>query len=228
MKTSSTIENTVASIIQQGVLPLYFNPNTETSLEIVKALYRAGIKIVEYTNRDESSLAVFRKLVEYRNVEIPDLKLGAGTIKDLATAVRFLEAGADFLVSPGYVSAIADYAVPKDHLYVPGCMTATEIIMAETAGIRFIKLFPGSILGPSFVSQIRDIFPQIKFMPTGGVDCSSNNLEAWFSAGVSAVGMGSKLISKELMAAKDYSSLEQDTRQLLQLIEGIRKNFKTG
>jgi 2-dehydro-3-deoxyphosphogluconate aldolase/(4S)-4-hydroxy-2-oxoglutarate aldolase len=134
-----------------------------------------------------------------------------------------MAAGADFLVSPGFVKEVADYAVKNDIFYGPGCMTPTEIIAAENAGIKFIKLFPGNMLGPEFLSGIKDIFPKLLFMPTGGVDTTKENIEGWYNAGVCAVGMGSKLISKKLMEAKDYTTIENETKTVLALIQSIKK-----
>jgi len=107
-------------------------------------------------------------------------------------------------------------------LYSPGCMTPTEIIAAETAGVTFIKLFPGNALGPGFMSAIKDVFPNLKFMPTGGVDTTKESIDSWFKAGVSAVGMGSKLVSKELMLAKDYATIEIETKKVLDIIQTLK------
>ena len=211
------------AIVQQGMLPLYFNPDETVSVEILRAIYRAGIKAVEYTNRGEAALKNFTKMVEVRNAEMPGLLLGVGTIKNLQQAASYMAAGADFLVSPGFVKEVADYAVRENIFYAPGCMTPSEIIAAENTGIKFIKLFPGNMLGPEFLSGIKDIFPKLLFMPTGGVDTTKENIEGWFKAGVCAVGMGSKLISKKLMEAKDYNTIEQDTKKVLALIQLIKK-----
>lgn len=211
------------AIIAQGILPLYFNPSEEISLNVLKAIYKAGVKAVEYTNRGDAALANFKKMVTLRNAEMPGLLLGVGTIKNMQHAADYLAAGADFLVSPGFVPDVAAHCVANDIFYAPGCMTPTEIIAAENAGIKFIKLFPGNMLGPEFLSGIKDIFPKLLFMPTGGVDTTKENIEGWFKAGVCAVGMGSKLISKKLMEAKDYSTIEKMTKEVLELISTIKK-----
>ena len=210
-------------IVQQGILPLYFNPDETVSVEVLRAIYRAGIKAVEYTNRGDEALNNFIKMTFIRNAEMPELLLGVGTIKNLKDAKNYMAAGADFLVSPGFVKEVADYAVSKDIFYAPGCMTPSEIIAAENAGIRFIKLFPGNMLGTEFLTTIKDIFPKLLFMPTGGVDTTKENMEGWFKAGVCAVGMGSKLISKKLMESKDYSTIEKMTKEVLELIAAIKK-----
>ena len=211
------------AIVQQGMLPLYFNADETVSIEVLKALYNAGVKAVEYTNRGEAALRNFTKLVQVRNESMPGLLMGVGTIKNMQQAEAYLAAGADFLVSPGFVKEVADHAVANNIFYAPGCMTPTEIIAAENAGVKFIKLFPGNMLGIEFLTSIKDIFPQLLFMPTGGVDTTKENIEGWYKAGVCAVGMGSKLISKKLMEARDYAAIETGTKEVLQLIATVRK-----
>lgn len=219
----NTIQKITETIVQQGMLPLYFNADENVTIEVLRAIYRAGIKAVEYTSRGETALSNFTKMVEVRNAEMPDLLLGIGTIKNLQQAEDYLEIGADFFISPGFVPEVAAFLIPKDIFYSPGCMTPTEIMAAENAGIKFIKLFPGNILGPDFLNGIKDIFPNLRFMPTGGVDTTVENIKSWFQAGVSAVGMGSKLISKQLMVNKDYPTIESETRAVLSLIQSIKK-----
>ena len=218
----SKIQEVTNAIIKQGMLPLYFNADETITIEVLRAIYRAGIKAVEYTSRGETALSNFTKMVEVRNAEMPDLLLGIGTIKNLLQAEEYFAVGADFFISPGFVSEVAAFLIPKDVLYSPGCMTPTEIIAAENAGVTFIKLFPGNMLGPDFLSGIKDIFPKLLFMPTGGVDTTAENIGGWFKAGVSAVGMGSKLISKQLMADKDYATIETETKKVLALIHSIK------
>ncbi len=218
----NTIQKITETIIQQGMLPLYYNEDENVTIEVLRAIYRAGIKAVEYTSRGETALSNFTKMVEVRNAEMPDLLLGIGTIKNLQQAEEYYKVGADFFISPGFVPEVGTFLKSKSVLYSPGCMTPTEIIAAENAGIHFIKLFPGNMLEPDFLSSIKDIFPKLLFMPTGGVDTTRDNIEGWFKAGVSAVGMGSKLISKKLMEDKDYATIESDTKAVLSLIHSIK------
>jgi len=219
----TTKQKVLDTILEQGILPLYFNPDETVSIEVLRAISRAGLKAVEYTNRGEAALQNFKKLVEVRNSEAPNMLLGVGTIKTVQQAKDYVDAGADFLVSPSFMPDIVDYANSINIFYAPGCMTATEINGAENKGITFIKLFPGNLLGPEFVSSIKDIFPKLLFMPTGGVDTTKENIEGWFKAGVCAVGMGSKLISKKLMEQKDYASIEKLTKDVLATIRDIKK-----
>lgn len=209
-------------ITDQGILPLYFNKDSDVSIQILRALYNAGIRTVEYTNRGAAALENFKLMRSVCDTELKGMYLGIGTIKNGATAKAFIDAGADYLVCPGLVPEVAAVADAHEMLWVPGCMTPSEIIAAENLGAGFIKLFPGNLLGPEFLSGIKELFPGILFMPTGGVDTTKENISAWFKAGVSAVGMGSKLISKSLMEAGDYASIEANTKNVMQLINEVR------
>jgi 2-dehydro-3-deoxyphosphogluconate aldolase/(4S)-4-hydroxy-2-oxoglutarate aldolase len=210
-------------IVQQGILPLYFNADETVSIEVLRAVYRAGIRAVEYTNRGEAALNNFKKLIKVKNGEMPEMFLGVGTIKTLQQAESYINVDADFLVSPGIIPEVIDYTSSKNIFYAPGCMTPSEIIAAENKGILFIKLFPGNLLGPEFVNSVKEIFTKLLFMPTGGVDTTKENLEAWFKSGVCAVGMGSKLISKKLMEQKDYATIERLTKEVLDIIQKIKR-----
>ena len=210
------------AIVKQGILPLFFNPSEEVSLEVLRAVYRAGMRAIEYTNRGDAALSNFKKMAALKKTEMPDMMLGVGTIKNMQHAEDYLAAGADFLVSPGYIPEVAAYCVSNDIFHGPGCMTPSEICAAENTGINFIKLFPGNILGTAFLSSIKDIFPKLLFMPTGGVDTTKENLESWFNAGACAVGMGSKLVSKKLMEAKDYATIEKMSKEVLTTIQSLR------
>ncbi|MFM7222555.1 MAG: bifunctional 4-hydroxy-2-oxoglutarate aldolase/2-dehydro-3-deoxy-phosphogluconate aldolase [Bacteroidota bacterium] len=220
MKTTQQI---IDAITGQGMLPLYFHPDATTSIEILRALHRAGVCSIEYTNRGATALSNFEQLIAIRNAEMPEVILGVGTIKNLQQAKAYLSVGADFLVSPGYDAEVAAYCVERDIFFGPGCMSPTEIMTAENAGIKFVKLFPGNMLGPEYMSSIRDIFPLMVFMPTGGVDTTAESITAWYSSGVKAVGMGSKLVSKSLMEAHDYAGIEAIAKKVLNIIAEVRK-----
>jgi 2-dehydro-3-deoxyphosphogluconate aldolase/(4S)-4-hydroxy-2-oxoglutarate aldolase len=222
-KSMNKNQNAIDVIIKQGILPLYYNADETISVEILRALYRAGIKAVEYTNRGAEALPNFQKMIAIRDLEMPGMLLGIGTIKNLVQAKEYYNIGADFFISPGYVPEVSHFLKIKKILYSPGCMTPTEVITAENAGLTFIKLFPGNILGADFLSSIKDLFPSLTFMVTGGVDTTKESIESWFSSGVSAVGMGSKLISKKLMEEADYNTIEKKTKRVLALIQSIKK-----
>lgn len=218
-----TIQNTIAIIAQQGILPLYFATSETVSVDVLRTLYKAGIRAVEYTNRGSEAITNFKKMVAVRNTELPGMLLGIGTIKNIEQAQDFHAAEADFFISPGFVPEVAEFLKSKNVLYAPGCMTPTEIITAENAGIKLVKLFPGNILGTEFLSSIKDIFPSLVFMTTGGVEPTHASIQSWFTAGASAVGLGSKLISKKRMDEQDYDVIEHETKKMLEIIETIRK-----
>lgn len=214
-------ETIIQQLKQQKLLPLFYHSDVTVCLEVTKALYAAGIRSIEFTNRGEAALKNFKALVAAKSENMKDLLLAVGTIRTAEQANQFMEAGADYLISPVFDADVCDAAYINKVLWIPGCMTPTEIHVAENAGCRLVKLFPGNVLGPSFVAGIKDLFPAINFMPTGGVETDRANLEAWFASGVCAVGMGSKLISKKLMDTKDYTTIEQTTRQVLKTIQAI-------
>ena len=220
MKT--TREEILAALLEQGLLPLFYLDSKEESAEILMALYRAGVRVFEYTNRGPAALENFKHLIELKQQHMPDLQLGIGTIKSLQDAERFIDAGADFLVSPIINPEVGKLAKHAGLLWIPGCMTPTEIDLAQQHGALLIKIFPANILGPEYIASIRELFPGQHFIPTGGVDLTAENIRQWFEAGVSAVGMGSKLISKNLVQGKAYSLLQQTTEKVLQTIRENR------
>jgi 2-dehydro-3-deoxyphosphogluconate aldolase / (4S)-4-hydroxy-2-oxoglutarate aldolase len=212
----------ISAIIEQGMLPLYYHPDAATSLELAQTLYKAGVRVIEYTNRGDNAIDNFKLLVSERDKNMPGLLLGIGTIKTVQDANSFLHAGADFIICPVMIPAVAAVVHKAGKIWIPGCMTVTEIALAEEAGATLIKLFPGNVLGNAFVAAVKELFRGLLFMPTGGVDTTKENIEGWFKAGVSAVGMGSKLVSKEVMANKQYDWLIDETKKVLQLINSIR------
>jgi 2-dehydro-3-deoxyphosphogluconate aldolase/(4S)-4-hydroxy-2-oxoglutarate aldolase len=215
-------ETALNAILVQGALPLFFYPDAEVSLEITRALYKAGIRIFEYTNRGEAALDNFRVLKKAQQAEMPDLHLGIGTIKSVEEAEAFIAAGADFIVSPIINPEVGKIAAAHRLLWIPGCMTPTEIYTAQQHGAALIKIFPANILGPEFVSSIRDLFAGQLFIPTGGVDLNINSISDWFKAGVCAVGMGSKLISKNVLENKLYDQLHNDTVKMLEMVQSSK------
>lgn len=210
-------------IIKQGLLPLFYNNDGDVSIQLLKALYAGGIRSVEYTNRGEAALTNFKAMKKICETEMKDMHLGVGTIKNAAMARSFIDAGCDYIICPGLAADVAEVADANNMLWIPGCMTPTEIIAAEKMGATMIKLFPGNVLGPGFMSGIKELFPGLLFMPTGGVETTKENIEAWFKAGVCAVGMGSKLVSKEVMENKKYDQLTAETKKIISIINDCKK-----
>jgi 2-dehydro-3-deoxyphosphogluconate aldolase/(4S)-4-hydroxy-2-oxoglutarate aldolase len=217
------IKNDLLKLIsQQGILPLYFYKDADVSIEVLKALYRAGIRAVEYTNRGDEALQNFKKMRVVCDQDLKGMHLGIGTIKNASGAQTFVDAGADYIICPGLIEEVAEVADKNNLLWVPGCMTPSEIIRAENMGAKMIKLFPGNILGPAFMSAIKELFPGLLFMPTGGVEFDKENISGWFKAGVCAVGMGSKLVSKDLLAQKDYAKIETLAKKAIEMVRDSR------
>ena len=211
------------SILKQGMLPLYFYEDADVSAEIMRTLYQAGVRVMEYTNRAKEAFENFVVLKSVQETEMPDLFLGIGTVKTEEDADSYINAGADFIVAPTINPAIADMVNELDGLYISGCMTPTEIHLAQQHKVALIKIFPANVLGPGFVSAVSDVFRGQLFMPTGGVDLSYENINGWFKAGVCAVGMGSKLITKEILQNEQYDVLYNNTVNVLQLIQSARQ-----
>jgi 2-dehydro-3-deoxyphosphogluconate aldolase / (4S)-4-hydroxy-2-oxoglutarate aldolase len=216
-------EALLALIPQQGILPLYFYKDAAVSIDTLKALYSAGIRTVEYTNRGESALANFKAMRKVCDAELKGMYLGIGTIKNGVMAKTFIDAGCDYIICPGLVESVAKVADANNMLWVPGCMTPSEIIAAENLGARLIKLFPGNIIGMAFMQAIKELFPNLLFMPTGGVDTTKENIAGWFKSGVCAVGMGSKLVTKSIMDNKEYDVLIAATKNVMAIVLECKK-----
>lgn len=197
----------INSIKENKLMPVFYHQDAETCLAVLKTCYEAGIRLFEFTNRGESAYNTFCTLKEKISRDYPEMKLGIGTIFSIVDAEKFIKAGAEFIVAPIVQPEIGAYCHSNNVLWIPGCMTPTEIHQARVAGARLIKLFPGDALGPSFLKAIKPVFPDLFFMPTGGVTTEEENLRAWFDAGVVAVGLGSQLFDKKILEEKDWLKL---------------------
>lgn len=214
-------QHIIDTLLAGKLLPLFYENSAETSIDILRTLYRAGVRIVEYTNRGDQALYNFKQLKALQVTEMPGLYLGIGTIKSAKEAADFITIGADFIVSPIVNPAVAAVCDQHNILWIPGCMTPTEIYTAQQFNAPVIKLFPANILGPAFISSIRELFRGQLFIPTGGVEIAEENLAEWFQAGVCALGMGSKLITKEIVLNRNYHELYLQTKRALHMIETV-------
>ena len=215
-------KKTINLVIEQGILPLYFHPDAEVSVQILKALYNAGIRIVQYINRNETAISNFLQLRKVADKELHGLQLGAGTIRNKIEATEFINEGANFIVCPGVIEAVAALADKNDLLWVPGCLTGTEIILADDLGAQLVQLFPASLLGPSYLTAMKEIFPDLLFMPSGDIEIGEEKLNHWFKSGASAVGLSNTLIRKDWMEAKNYTAIESSARAALQTIQRLQ------
>jgi len=204
-----------------GVVPLFTHDDPTTAQNVIEAAYRGGVRAFEFTNRKKNSFEVFTHLLEYTK-KYPDLMLGIGTIMDGATTKKFIDAGAHFIISPILKLEMAEVCHAHNRLWIPGCATLTEIVTAKENGAQLIKVFPGSVLGPGFVSAIMPVVPDLNLMITGGVEPTEKSLTEWFHAGAMCVGLGSQLFSKELIDNGNWAGLEEKVRNAVALAKKVR------
>jgi len=217
-----TTQHIVDTMIGTGVVPLFTHDNPEDAQQVLEAAYAGGIRAFEFTNRRKNSFEVFVHLLKVAE-KFPDLMLGIGTIMDSNTTKKFIEAGAHFIISPILKLEMAEVCHAHDKLWIPGCATLTEIVTAKEHGAEIIKIFPGVVLGPAFVSSIMPVVPDLQLMITGGVEPNEKSLSAWFKAGAACVGLGSQLFTKDILVQKNWSLLKQKVEETLALAKQVRK-----
>jgi 2-dehydro-3-deoxyphosphogluconate aldolase/(4S)-4-hydroxy-2-oxoglutarate aldolase len=210
-----------AAMKSTGMIPVFYHAEIEIAKGVVDAAYKGGVRVFEFTNRGGNAFDVFTQLLKHIE-KYPDLMLGIGTIMDGAAAKKFIDAGAHFIVSPILKAETAAVCKQHDVIWIPGCATLTEIVTGKELGADVIKIFPGSVLGPGFVSSVLPVIPGYQLMPTGGVEPNEKNLSGWFKAGVMCVGMGSQLFTKEIMAEKNWPLLEKNVAETLGIIQKLR------
>ena len=210
------------TVREQGLVPLFFTGHVETGIGLLEACYKGGARVAEFTSRGDFAHEVFSKLSAHVSTHMPDMALGVGSITDAATASHYMLCGADFIVTASLREDIAMVCNRRKVPYMPGCGSLTEINRAEELGCEIIKLFPGSTYGPGFIKAIRGPQPWTSLMPTGGVDTSEENLTGWFHAGAVCVGMGSKLISRDIIENRLYDVLEERVAEVIKTIRKIR------
>jgi 2-dehydro-3-deoxyphosphogluconate aldolase/(4S)-4-hydroxy-2-oxoglutarate aldolase len=212
------------TIIDTGLVPVFYHADINVAQKIVQACCDGGAKVAEFTNRGDFAPEVFKQLSQFVSQEHPDIILGVGSVIDAPTAALYIAYGADFVVGPVLNERVARLCNRRKIAYSPGCGSASEISYAEELGVEIVKIFPGSSVGgPSFVKAVLGPCPWTRIMPTGGVDATEESIKAWFRAGVACVGMGSKLIRKDLVAAGDWAAIADNVRQVLAWIQEVRK-----
>ena len=214
----------VAQVMKEtGMVPLFYHPDIALGKKVLKACYDGGARLMEFTSRGDFAFEIFGELNKYAIAELPGMIMGVGSITDAGAASLYMQLGANFIVTPSLREDIAIACNRRKVLWSPGCGSLTEINKAEELGCEIVKLFPGSTYGPGFVKAIRGPQPWTNVMPTGGVSTEESNLRGWYDAGVTCVGMGSQLISKDVLTKKDYSGLEKTVRETLATIVKVRK-----
>ncbi|WP_373523069.1 bifunctional 4-hydroxy-2-oxoglutarate aldolase/2-dehydro-3-deoxy-phosphogluconate aldolase [Aquiflexum sp.] len=204
-----------------GMIPVFNHKDIDIAIKVLDASYKAGIRVFEFTNRESNALEVFKNLKIYAE-KYPDLILGIGTIFTREEARRFYFAEADFIVSPALIPDVANYCNMKGRFWIPGCATLTEVYQAKILGATLIKAFPGNLLGPGFIKAVLSVLPNLKMMPTGGVEPNKENLSIWFEAGVHCVGMGSQLFDKKAIERGDFKGLENNIKSTLNIIQELK------
>lgn len=212
------------TMIDSGMVPLYYNKHSEIVKQVVKACYDGGARVFEFTNRGDFAHEVFAELNKWCAQECPDLILGVGSVVDAGTASLYIQLGANFIVSPLLNPDMAKVCNRRKIAWLPGCGTISEVNLAEELGVEIVKIFPGKeVGGPSFVSAIKGPCPWTSIMPSGGVSTDRENLSAWFKAGASCVGLGSNLFPADVISQGKYNIIEDKVREVLSIIKEIKK-----
>jgi 2-dehydro-3-deoxyphosphogluconate aldolase / (4S)-4-hydroxy-2-oxoglutarate aldolase len=211
------------AIVDSGLVPVFYNRDLEVAKQVVAACAEGGARVVEFTNRGDRAWQVFTQLVEWAETAQPKLILGVGSVIDAPTAALYIGSGANFVVGPVLNAEVARLCNRRKIAYMPGCGSASEISQAEELGVEIVKVFPGTqVGGPGFVKAILGPTPWTRIMPTGGVDASEESIRAWFEAGVACVGIGSRLITRQLVAARDWGGISANVAHVLAWIEQAR------
>lgn len=213
---------TLAQVNATGLVPLFTHNDLDICLGVLRACYEAGVRVFEFTNRTENSFKNFKELISIAEAELPEMILGIGTIYDAATAEKYIEIGTNFIVAPIMNPEVGAVCQEAGIPWMPGVMTVTEIYNARQAGAEFIKIFPGEVLGPAFVKALKAPMPDVQIMVTGGVSPTAESLKTWFGAGATAVGIGSQLVPKDLLATKDYAQVTTIVANALQIIKEVK------
>jgi 2-dehydro-3-deoxyphosphogluconate aldolase/(4S)-4-hydroxy-2-oxoglutarate aldolase len=208
---------------EQGMVPLFYHADVDLCKKVVSACYAGGARLLEFTSRGDFAHEVFGELSKHIRDHLPEMILGVGSVTDAASASLYMALGADFIVTPVLREDIAVVCNRRKVLWSPGCGSLGEIARAEELGCEIVKLFPGSVYGPGFVKAVKGPQPWTSIMPTGGVSPTEENLSAWFNAGVTCVGMGSKLLAKDLIQKEDYPEITARVSAALGLIKAVRE-----
>lgn len=212
----------INKMMELRMVPLFYNSDFQVAKNILQACYNGGARLIEFTNRGDFAIEVFSKLIKFASKELPGMIVGIGSVTDSAAASQYMLLGANFVVTPVLREDIAIVCNRRKVLWIPGCGSLSEIAKAEEMGCELIKLFPGNVYGPDFIKSVKAPQPWSSIMPTGGVSIEQSNLLGWFKAGADCVGLGSKLISKEILMNEDFKKLEKNVFDTLQFIKKIK------
>lgn len=212
----------INKMMELRMVPLFYNSDFQVAKNILQACYNGGARLIEFTNRGDFAIEVFSKLIKFASKELPGMIVGIGSVTDSAAASQYMLLGANFVVTPVLREDIAIVCNRRKVLWIPGCGSLSEIAKAEEMGCEFIKLFPGNVYGPDFIKSVKAPQPWSSIMPTGGVSIEKSNLLGWFKGGADCVGLGSQLISKEVLINQDFKKLEKNVLDTIQFIQKIK------
>ena len=211
------------TIIDTGLVPVFYHGDIEVAKKVATACTDGGATVVEFTNRGDFAPEVFKELSQHLSTQSPEVILGVGSVIDEPTAALYIAYGANFVVGPVLNEAVARLCNRRKIAFMPGCGSVSEISYAEELGVEIVKIFPGdSVGGPGFVKAVLGPCPWTRIMPTGGVDATEESIKAWFGAGVACVGIGSKLIQKDVLAAGNWAEITAKVQQVLAWIKKAR------
>lgn len=213
----------LSTVKETGIVPVFYNSDLETSKNVLRACYEGGIRAFEFANRGDFAHEVFGELVKFANKELLGMIMGIGSVVDPATAALYIQLGANFVVGPMFNPEVAPVCNRRLVPYAPGCGSVSEVSAAQQAGCDLCKVFPGDVLGPAFVKGLRAPMPWSQLMVTGGVKPEKANLEAWFKAGVTCVGMGSNLFPKDAIAQGDWARITELCRNAIGIVNEVKQ-----
>ena len=212
----------INKMMESRMVPLFYHSDFQVAKNILQACYNGGARLIEFTNRGDFAIKVFSELIKFASKELPGMIVGIGSVTDSAAASQYMLLGANFVVTPVLREDIAIVCNRRKVLWIPGCGSLSEIAKAEEMGCEFIKLFPGNVYGPDFIKSVKAPQPWSSIMPTGGVSIEKSNLLGWFKGGADCVGLGSQLISKEVLINQDFKKLEKNVLDTIQFIQKIK------
>ncbi len=205
-------------ITDTGVVPVVRAASAEIALKAVEAIYQGGIRVAEITMTVPGAIRVLERLADTYSDRIV---LGAGTVYDAETGRACILAGAAFLVTPSLNLSLIRMAQRYSKVVIPGALTPTEVLAAWESGADAVKIFPcGAVGGPKYIKALRGPFPQIEFVPTGGVTLET--IGEFLKAGAGAVGVGSELVDARTLDAEGAKGLEDRARKFLETIQRVR------
>jgi 2-dehydro-3-deoxyphosphogluconate aldolase/(4S)-4-hydroxy-2-oxoglutarate aldolase len=218
----------LAAMHETGLVPVFYHGDPQVVIGVAEACAAGGARLIEVTNRGDFAWQAFAELERHCTQKLPQLITGVGSIVDPETAALYVNCGANFVVGPNLNPDVARFCNRRKVPYSPGCGTASEIARAEELGVEIVKIFPGEVIGPEFVRALRAPCPWTSIMPTGGVDATEESLTEWFQAGIVCAGIGSKLITKDLVTRRDYAGITRNVRQALDIIARVKAGGRAG